>query len=373
MNSDSEKARLEQLKSYRILDTDPEKRFDDLTYLASYICQTPVAMINLIDEDRQFTKSVVGAKMPDIPREAAFCAQTIMEREILIIEDLQSDYRFSQNPFVTQAPYARFYAGVPVFSGEGMALGSLCVLDRVPRKLSDDQKNALKALAEQVHDQMELRKNLFELRITVNEREKAYKLLLQNEQLFKKVLETAREGILIEKNERVFYMNTAYAELFGREAAEMLGLHIRDLAAPEDVDRLLDYGRQRAEGKNPPSHYNFKIKHKDAHLIPVEAVVSDFYLSEDYFIVTAVRDITERQLHEAERERLITELQSALSKVKTLGGLLPICSSCKKIRDDKGYWNQLETYIETHTEADFTHGICPECAHRLYPDLYEEN
>jgi hypothetical protein len=84
-----------------------------------------------------------------------------------------------------------------------------------------------------------------------------------------------------------------------------------------------------------------------------------------------LRDITQRKQIEKEREALILDLQEALSKVKVLSGLLPICASCKKIRDDRGYWNQLETYISEHTGADFTHGICPECAERLYPQLHK--
>ncbi len=368
-----ESLRVKRLTEYRILDTDPEKHFDNLTYLASFICETPVAMINFIDSDRQFTKSIAGLSMPVLPREISFCARTILEAEMIIVEDLLADARFSKNPFVIQEPHVRFYAGVPVFSYDGLALGTLCVLDRTPRKLTPQQVQALQALAEQVQDQMELRRNLAELKIATVEKENATKLLEQNERLFKNILETAREGVLVEKDERVFYMNSAYVRLFGRgSSSEMLGLHIRDLAAPQDVERLLTYGRERAEGKNPPSNYEFRIKHLDGRLIPVEAMVSDFHAGDDYFIVTVVRDITERKLNESEREKLITELRYTLGRIKTLTGLLPMCSSCKKIRDDKGYWNQLETYIESHSDADFTHGICPDCARRLYPDLYEE-
>jgi hypothetical protein len=85
--------------------------------------------------------------------------------------------------------------------------------------------------------------------------------------------------------------------------------------------------------------------------------------------IESVRDITAAKRSEKERERLIAELQDALSKVRTLSGMLPICSACKKIRDDKGYWNQIETYLREHSEAEFSHGICPECAKKLYPDL----
>jgi uncharacterized paraquat-inducible protein A len=85
-----------------------------------------------------------------------------------------------------------------------------------------------------------------------------------------------------------------------------------------------------------------------------------------------VRDVTLRKQSETDRERLISELQEALGQVKTLKGLLPICSNCKKVRDDKGYWNQIESYVQQHTDASFTHGICPDCAKKLYPELYAE-
>lgn len=369
----NEELRLKRLYEYKILDTDPEKRFDDLTFLASYICQTPVAMINLIDSDRQWTKSIMGYPPLVLPRDISFCAHTILEPEMLVIEDASHDERFSHNPLVIQEPSVRFYAGVPVFSHDGLALGSLCVLDREPRRLSQEQLDALKALSHQVHDQMELRRNIFELKVTLNEQNRAHELVHQNEERFKEILETSRDGILVEENERIVFMNTAYAELFGCDSPmELMGLHISELAAPEDLERLLEYGRKRSRGEPAPNFYEFKIKRRDnGVLVELDASVSNFFQNEAHYIITFVRDITERKKNERERERLISELKEALGNIKTLSGLLPICASCKKIRDDNGYWNQLETYIEKHSEADFTHGICPDCARKLYPEDFE--
>jgi PAS domain S-box-containing protein len=371
----NEDARLRRLQEYRILDTDPEKRFDDLAFLASYICQTPVAMISLIDSDRQWMKSVVGYPPLVLQRDISFCAHTILEPEMLVVEDATRDERFSKNPLVAQAPSVRFYAGVPIFSYDGLALGSLCVLDRTPRTLSNEQLEALKSLSRQVHDQLELRRNLLELKDALKEQKRSQILVQESEDRFRKILETSRDGILVEKDEHIVFMNTAYAKLFGCESPdELMGLHISELAAPEDLERLLEYGRIRARKEAAPNFYEFKIKRRNTGvLVELDASVSDFFQdNNNHYIITFVRDISERKKNERERERLIAELQEALTNVKTLSGLLPICSSCKKIRDDKGYWNRLETYIETRTEVDFTHGICPDCARKLYPEDFEE-
>ncbi|MDI7260282.1 MAG: PAS domain S-box protein [Thermodesulfobacteriota bacterium] len=109
---------------------------------------------------------------------------------------------------------------------------------------------------------------------------------------------------------------------------------------------------------------------KDGTTFPVETSIRVIEVEGKKFYQSIVRDITERKRAEQEREKLIQELQEALTKVKKLSGLLPICASCKKIRDDKGYWNQIEGYIRDHSEAEFSHGICPDCARKLYPELY---
>ena len=104
--------------------------------------------------------------------------------------------------------------------------------------------------------------------------------------------------------------------------------------------------------------------------MPLEVALSHFHSGETMLVSAVVKDISQRKRNEAEREKLIEELQSALDNVKQLSGLLPICASCKKIRDDNGYWNQIESYIRDHSEAEFSHGICPDCAKRLYPDVF---
>jgi anti-sigma regulatory factor (Ser/Thr protein kinase) len=169
----AEKARLAALRSYKILDTDPEKAFDDLTILASHICETPVALISLIDADRQWFKSRVGVNLSETPLEVSFCAVAIHQSHLFVVPDATKDARFSSNPFVVNDPKIRFYAGAPFKSSDGHPLGTLCVVDVVPRQLTPSQQNALLALSRQVQAQFELRKNLMELRSALEQRDKA--------------------------------------------------------------------------------------------------------------------------------------------------------------------------------------------------------
>ena len=217
----NEAERLAALKEYHILDTGTEQSYDDITALTAHICEVPIALISLMDEARQWFKSRVGMEQQQTSREIAFCAYAILQQEPFIIRDATKDRRFIDNPLVTGEPHIRFYAGFPLINPEGLALGTLCVIDRQPRRLSAEQLKAMQALSRQVMALLELR------------------------------LVSAR-------------------------------------------------------------------------------------------------------------------LADALDQVKTLQELLPICAWCKRIRDDEGYWSQVEAYIHKYTGADFTHGICPQCLEKLH-------
>lgn len=218
----NEDERINALRRTGVLDTDPERNYDDLTFVASLICGTPIALISLVDSGRQWFKSRVGLEVSQTSRDSSFCAHAIHDSKIMVVHDTLEDPRFVDNPLVTGDPGIRFYAGAPLTSTEGFAFGTICVIDRVPRDLTEPQHRALEALSRQVSSLLELRQSLGDLR-------------------------------------------------------------------------------------------------------------------------------------------------EALRTIKLLSGLLPICAWCKKIRNDRQEWLSLETYIESHSEANFTHGICPECSKRVHP------
>lgn len=221
-----EAVRLEALRQYKILDTPSESAYNDIVELAAFICKVPIALISFVDSDRQWFKSKVGLDVNQTDRDVSFCAHTILEKTMMIVEDALNDERFSDNPLVTCTPCIRFYAGVPLITSDGHALGSLCIIDRQPRELSAMQKKALEALARQVVMQLELR--------------------------------------------RVSY-----------------------------------------------------------------------------------------------------QLADALEKIEVIEGLIPICSYCKGIRNDKGYWTTVEKFIERHSDVEFTHGVCDRCMQVHFPQVAE--
>jgi PAS domain S-box-containing protein len=153
----NEAARLDALRRVAILDTDAEPAFDDIAKLAAHICHTPVALVSLIDENRQWFKARVGVDATETPRDVAFCAHAILQPDLFVIPDTRADSRFAANPLVTGEPRVRFYAGAPLITDDGHALGTLCVIDRVPRTLSAGQRHALTVLAHHAASQLELR------------------------------------------------------------------------------------------------------------------------------------------------------------------------------------------------------------------------
>ena len=157
LNSNGEKLRLAALKQFKILDTLPEQEFDEITLLASQICETPIAAISLIDEGRQWFKSQIGLAVNETPRDCAFCDFAIGGDDVFVVNDARQDRRFSANPSVVNDPQIRFYAGAPLITNDGHKIGTLCVIDQTPRRLSKSQKRALSALARTVMNMIEAR------------------------------------------------------------------------------------------------------------------------------------------------------------------------------------------------------------------------
>ena len=165
----NEKERLEALQSYHIMDSENEDIFDSITQLASYICQTPIALVTLLDENRQWFKSKIGLEVSETPRNISFCQHAIIKDEVYEVFDALENDIFKNNPLVTSSPDIRFYAGAPLKTADGFKLGTLCVIDTKPRKLTAEQKNALVVLGKQVIELIEIRKKNSELKKYQNE------------------------------------------------------------------------------------------------------------------------------------------------------------------------------------------------------------
>lgn len=153
----SEAERLAALRRYQILDTPREEEFDDFTQLAAHICQAPIAVVNLVDQNRQWFKSEIGLGLRETPLDISICKHAILEKGLFVVPDTTQDPRFQNNPLVTGEPHLRFYAGALLETGDGLPIGTLCVLDYQPRSLTEAQGHALTALARQVMNTLDLR------------------------------------------------------------------------------------------------------------------------------------------------------------------------------------------------------------------------
>ncbi len=180
--------RLEALERYQLLDSAPEPTFDDLTRLAARLCGAPIALITLVNQHRIYFKSHLGFDLDETPRDGFFCDHTIRQRDVLLVEDATRDVRFANHPFVTGAPALRAYAGAPLITPDGYALGTLCVLDHTARSFSTEQTEALRILARQVITQMELHRNLSAVALKTVE-------LRQAEAKYREIFENVVEGI----------------------------------------------------------------------------------------------------------------------------------------------------------------------------------
>lgn len=215
----NEAERLAALKSYHILDTAEEEDFDELTALASAICQTPVALITFVDNERQWFKSHHGTEVTETPKAYSFCAHAIASpNKIMVVKDTAKDERFAENPLVTGEPHVAFYAGVPLVDKQGFGLGSICVVDTHVRELDENQINALLIIGKQVVDRLELRRKILQL-------ETSNKKLHESEHRFRSLVSQAPVAIAIYAGAD-FVIEEANAQmlnLLGR-GAEIIGI-----------------------------------------------------------------------------------------------------------------------------------------------------
>ena len=314
----NEAARLDALRRYEILDTAPEQAFDDLTRLAADICGTPIAVISLSDRDRQWFKSKVGLKVTEVPRDIAICAHAILQSDLFIVRDTLADDRFSTNPLATSDPWFRFYASAPLVTPEGYVLGTLCVIDHVPRDLSPEQQEALRVLSRQVVSQLELRRNVARLSRTITERERVQETLRESEERFRSVVESAVDAIVLaDQRGRIISWNWAARQLFGYSLKETEGQPLTILmparyreAHHRGIERLRSAGDSRLIGRTIELH---GLK-KDGTEFPLELSLATWKTKDAVFYSGIIRDITERK---QAQERLVQT-----EKLASLGTLV---------------------------------------------------
>jgi PAS domain S-box-containing protein len=236
-----ETARLSALYQYQILDSEPEVAFDDLTKLAANICSTPIALVSLVDAERQWFKSSVGLSANSTPRDIAFCSYTILQSDILIVPDALLDERFASNPLVINKPSIRFYAGVPLITPDGHTIGTICVVDTVPRELSQTQIESLRALSHQVVAQLELRRKLIESeRLTLN-LQRSEAILRESEARFRVMADSSPVLIWVDdSNKQAVFCNQTGLQFTGLSLDQIIGKGWQQSLHPDDYQRWLD-------------------------------------------------------------------------------------------------------------------------------------
>jgi PAS domain S-box-containing protein len=316
---EDEAARLCALWQYRVLDTEPESAFDDLTRLASQLCGVPIALVSLIDAHRQWFKSRVGLEATETPRDVAFCSHAILQREMLIVQDTLQDERFAANPLVTSDPNIRFYAGAPLITPTGEALGTLCVIDRVPRTLTAQQIEVLQVLGQQVVTQLELRRSLMDLSLMTYEYQATEVALRQSEEKFRNLVEQTNDWVWeIDCSGHFTYANPKVFDILGYRPEEVLGKTTFDFMPSDEANQFASLLSSFIAQQAPFSRLEKVLLHKSGHVVELETSGSPILDEEGRLqgYRGMARDITERKqadrkMHQAlVRERELRELKS---------------------------------------------------------------
>jgi PAS domain S-box-containing protein len=204
----------------------------------------------------------------------------------------------------------------------------------------------------------------------ITQRKKMEEKLRESEERFRRIFEDGPLGMLIaDPDYRVLKANKALCEMLGYTEAELKGRSIGEITHAEDMEKSVGLSKQLLHGEVPLFRLEKRYVKKNGDLLWVNLTVTAIRGQEgkELYALGMVENISRRKLAEQERERLVRDLQQALDKIKTLRGLLPMCAWCKKVRNDKGYWQKVETYVQEHSDASFTHGICPECLNKVDP------
>jgi two-component system, cell cycle sensor histidine kinase and response regulator CckA len=286
----NEAQRLAALRRFECLDTPPEEEFDDLAKLAAHICDTPISLISLVDADRQWFKSSVGMSERETPRDISFCGHAILGSGLFSVPDAAADDRFADNPLVLGEPHVRFYAGEPLTSPDGHALGALCVMDRVPRELTASQREALRVLGRQVVAQMDRRRQRAEL--------------LQSEQRLFQVFESCPVGLSVTHwpDRRLVDVNAAFTATLGWTRDQALGRTAVELGLIDDDTAARVRALVEPDGRCRDVELAVRTRDGQRRIVLLSA--ERLELRQEPHVVSTFVDITTRKGAEAElRER----------------------------------------------------------------------
>ncbi len=321
--SPDEAERLAALRRYEILDTSPEQAFDDLTLLATHICNAPIAYIGFIDADRQWLKSQVGLTFQEIPRHVSFCSHAILEPVVCVVRDALADKRFAHNPLVTSEPHIRFYAAAQLVTPEGHVVGTICVMDRVPRDLSAEQVETLRVLARQVVAQLELRRRSAQVEYSFADNERANEEILFQASLLNAVEEAV---IATDVSGKIVYWNRFAEKMYGWSAAEVRGRNVVEVMASDVLQgEAAEIMSRLRRGESWSGE--FIVRRRDGSSFPAQVTGSPIYSSDGALIGTVgiSTDITERKRAEealgeahAELERRVAQRTAELTTTNAL-------------------------------------------------------
>ncbi|CAG8863372.1 hypothetical protein PS627_00310 [Pseudomonas fluorescens] len=317
----NEAARLCFLASLNILDTPPEESFDRITRLTRTLLGVPIALVSLVDLNRQWFKSCQGLDVAETPRDMAFCAHALHVEEALVIPDAKSDPRFADNPLVTDKPHIRFYAGVPLRFADGLTVGTLCALDTAPRMLSDEQLRALRDLARIVERELMQRSLAIDARV-VEEAERRART--SSEAQFRAVFrETPSGEAILELNGRFLEVNREFCDISGYNPEELVLMNAEQIIHPGDMDGAAALRRELIGGQRKHYTVEGRLITKQGAQTWVEtsiAVIRDD-LGAPQNLVAQIRDITERKRtqllledYQARLEHQVAERTHALQR-----------------------------------------------------------
>ncbi len=350
----NEQARLEELFEYQILDTKPEKELDELAEIASAVCGTPASVISFIDSARQWYKAKVGTTDVEVKRIESFCQYTLDKPdELLIVENVFEDKRFSENPFVRDAPFIRFYAGAPLVSAKGHVLGTLCVFNTVPMRMSDIQRKALSILAKKVMHYLDARK----LIMLQGERieESAGKLRRITDQAPGVIYQfsMSRRGVM-----RFEFVSQGISTLHPSLEPDLVKEHperIVDLIHPDEVQAFRKSIEDSFRTLTPWQH-EFRIRQPEGHVRWFMALAEPERRSDGTVVwYGSFQDITSRIEYETMMEQIAFDISHVLRRpVTTLLGLTNAVAQEEKLDEEKlkkysGFIHSVSSELEAYT------------------------